>query len=194
MTEYKDTLNLPNTAFPMKAGLAVREPEMLNKWQELDVYKRLRELRSGSPRFILHDGPPYANVHLHCGHALNKILKDFIVKSKSMNGYDAPFVPGWDCHGLPIELNVEKQIGKAGVKISAADFRKKCREYAATQIDVQRNEFKRLGVFGDWGNPYITMEFKYEANIVRALAKLMAKGHMTQGFKPGNWCIDCGSS
>src|SRR3990167_1548681 len=194
MTEYKDTLNLPNTAFPMKAGLAVREPEMLNKWQELDVYKRLRELRSGSPRFILHDGPPYANGHLHCGHALNKILKDFIVKSKSMNGYDAPFVPGWDCHGLPIELNVEKQIGKAGVKISAADFRKKCREYAATQIDVQRNEFKRLGVFGDWGNPYITMEFKYEANIVRALAKLMAKGHMTQGFKPVNWCIDCGSS
>lgn len=194
MTEYKDTLNLPITDFPMKAGLAEREPKMLARWEEKKIYAKLRELRSGRDRFILHDGPPYANGHLHCGHALNKILKDFIVKSKSMSGFDAPFVPGWDCHGLPIELNVEKKIGKAGVKVSAHDFREKCREYAATQIAIQKDEFKRLGVFGNWDSPYITMDYKYEADIVRALAKMIDKGHMVQGFKPVNWCIDCGSS
>lgn len=194
MTEYKDTLNLPNTDFPMKAGLAEREPKMLAKWEEKKIYAKLRELRKGRDRFILHDGPPYANGHLHCGHALNKILKDFIVKSKSMSGFDAPFVPGWDCHGLPIELNVEKKIGKAGVKVSAQEFRQKCREYATAQIAIQKDEFKRLGVFGDWDNPYITMDHKYEADIVRALAKMIDKGHMVQGFKPVHWCIDCGSS
>ncbi len=194
MTEYKDTLNLPNTDFPMKAGLAQREPEMLAKWEEKKIYAKLREIRSGRERFILHDGPPYANGHLHCGHALNKILKDFIVKSKSMSGFDAPFVPGWDCHGLPIELNVEKKIGKAGVKVSAQEFREKCREYATAQIAIQKDEFKRLGVFGNWDSPYITMDYKYEADIVRALSKMIAKGHMVQGFKPVNWCIDCGSS
>ena len=194
MTEYKDTLNLPSTAFPMKAGLAKREPEMLAYWQEKKIYAKLREIRQGQEKFVLHDGPPYANGHLHCGHALNKILKDFIVKSKSMSGFDAPFVPGWDCHGLPIELNVEKKFGKAGVKLSAAEFREKCREYAAKQIEIQRGEFKRLGVFGSWDNPYITMDFNYEANIVRALAAMIDKGHMVQGFKPVNWCIDCGSS
>lgn len=194
MTEYKDTLNLPNTAFPMKASLAKREPEMLTSWQEKKIYTKLRELRNGEEKFILHDGPPYANGHLHCGHALNKILKDFIVKSKSMSGYDAPFVPGWDCHGLPIELNVEKKFGKAGVKISPAEFREKCREYATKQIAIQKDEFKRLGLFGDWDNPYISMDYNYEANIVRALAKMIDKGHMVQGFKPVNWCIDCGSS
>lgn len=194
MTEYKDTLNLPSTAFPMKAGLARREPEMLAYWQEKKIYAKLRELRQGQEKFVLHDGPPYANGHLHCGHALNKILKDFIVKSKSMSGFDAPFVPGWDCHGLPIELNVEKKVGKAGVKVSPAEFREKCREYAAKQIEIQKSEFKRLGVFGNWDNPYVTMDFNYEANIVRALSKMIDKGHMVQGFKPVNWCIDCGSS
>ncbi|KTC65771.1 isoleucyl-tRNA synthetase [Legionella adelaidensis] len=194
MAEYKDTLNLPETSFPMKASLSQREPEMLAEWDNKKVYEKLRKKREGKKRFILHDGPPYANGHLHCGHALNKILKDIIIKSKSMSGFDAPFVPGWDCHGLPIELNVEKKVGKAGVKISASEFRKKCREYAATQIDIQREEFKRLGVFGDWQNPYITMNFKYEANIVRALAKIIARGHLQQGFKPVHWCIDCGSA
>jgi len=194
MAEYKNTLNLPNTTFPMKANLSQREPIMLEVWEENAVYEKIRAARAGSERFVLHDGPPYANGHLHCGHALNKILKDIIVKSKSFSGYDAPFVPGWDCHGLPIELNVEKKVGKAGVKISASEFRDKCREYASSQIDIQRDEFKRLGVFGDWQNPYVTMNFTYEANIVRALAKIIENGHLQQGFKPVHWCIDCGSA
>lgn len=194
MSEYKDTLNLPYTNFPMKASLAQREPSMLSQWQQKDIYKKIRAIRAGSKRFVLHDGPPYANGHLHCGHALNKILKDFIIKSKTLSGFDAPFVPGWDCHGLPIELNVEKKSGKVGTKLNPAQFRAKCREYAATQIDIQRNEFQRLGVFGDWENPYTTMNFTYEANILRALGKIISNGHLHQGFKPVHWCVDCGSS
>lgn len=194
MAEYKDTLNLPNTSFPMKASLATREPEMLADWKAKGLYEQIRKARAGSKRFILHDGPPYANGHLHCGHALNKILKDIIIKSKSFSGYDAPFVPGWDCHGLPIELNVEKKVGKAGTKITAREFRVKCREYAASQIDIQRDEFQRLGVLGDWNNPYVTMDFNYEANIVRALGLMIKNGHLQQGFKPVHWCIDCGSA
>ena len=194
MADYKDTLNLPSTSFPMKASLAQREPHMLAEWITNGVYEKIRAARAGSKRFILHDGPPYANGHLHCGHALNKILKDIIVKSKSLSGYDAPFVPGWDCHGLPVELNVEKKVGKAGAKISVREFRIRCREYAASQIDIQRDEFKRLGVFGDWQHPYQTMDFTYEANVVRALAKIIENGHLQQGFKPVHWCIDCGSS
>lgn len=194
MAEYKDTLNLPNTSFPMKASLATREPEMLAQWQAKNVYEQIRKARKGAKRFILHDGPPYANGHLHCGHALNKILKDIIIKSKSFSGYDAPFVPGWDCHGLPIELNVEKKIGKAGVKVSPKEFRAQCRAYARSQIDIQRDEFKRLGVFGDWDNPYVTMDYTYEANIVRALGLMIKNGHLQQGFKPVHWCIDCGSA
>ncbi|RUR08701.1 isoleucine--tRNA ligase [Legionella sp. km772] len=194
MAEYKDTLNLPNTSFPMKASLATREPEMLAQWREKKIYEQIRKARAGKKRFILHDGPPYANGHLHCGHALNKILKDIIIKSKSFSGYDAPFVPGWDCHGLPIELNVEKKIGKAGVKVSPKEFRAQCRAYAASQIDIQRDEFQRLGVFGDWYNPYVTMDFTYEANIVRALGLMIKNGHLQQGFKPVHWCIDCGSA
>lgn len=194
MTEYKDTLNLPHTSFPMKAGLAQREPNMLSQWQQIGIYEKIRALRGSSKRFVLHDGPPYANGHLHCGHALNKILKDFIIKSKTLSGFDAPFVPGWDCHGLPIELNVEKKVGKVGTKLNAAQFRAKCREYAASQIDIQKNEFQRLGVFGDWNNPYTTMNFTYEANILRALGKIIANGHLHQGFKPVHWCVDCGSS
>ncbi len=194
MTDYKESLNLPTTKFPMKASLAQREPEMLRKWQEGDLYKKIRALRAQKERFILHDGPPYANGHLHCGHALNKILKDIIVKSKSLSGFDAPFVPGWDCHGLPIELNVEKKVGKAGVKISPAQFRAACRAYATSQIEIQREEFKRLGIFADWEHPYITMDYSYEANVIRALGKIIANGHLEQGFKPVQWCIDCGSA
>lgn len=194
MTEYKDTLNLPSTPFPMKASLATREPIMLQKWQENNVYAQMRLNRDADKKFILHDGPPYANGHLHCGHALNKILKDFIIKSKSFSGYDVSFVPGWDCHGLPIELNVEKKVGKAGTKVSATEFRLKCRQYASGQIHIQKQEFQRLGVFADWDNPYITMDYKYEANIIRALAKILEKGYMVQGFKPVHWCINCGSS
>lgn len=194
MADYKDTLNLPNTSFPMKASLAQREPQMLADWVTKGVYEKIRAARAGAPRFILHDGPPYANGHLHCGHALNKILKDIIIKSKTFSGYDAPFVPGWDCHGLPVELNVEKKIGKAGNKVSVNEFRKHCRDYAASQIDIQRDEFQRLGVFGDWQNPYATMNFTYEANIVRALAKIIDNGHLQQGFKPVHWCVDCGSA
>ncbi|MGL6036305.1 MAG: isoleucine--tRNA ligase [Legionella sp.] len=194
MAEYKDTLNLPNTSFPMKASLATREPAMLAQWQEQGIYEQIRKAHAGKKKFILHDGPPYANGHLHCGHALNKILKDIIIKSKSFSGFDAPFVPGWDCHGLPIELNVEKKVGKAGVKISAREFRAKCRDYAGSQIDIQRTEFQRLGVLGDWYNPYVTMDYSYEANIVRALGMMIKNGHLQQGFKPVNWCIDCGSA
>ena len=194
MADYKETLNLPNTVFPMKANLAVREPAMLKFWDELKLYQQIRATRAGRPKYILHDGPPYANGHLHCGHALNKILKDIIIKAKSLSGFDSPYVPGWDCHGLPIELNVEKKLGKSGMNISHADFRKKCREYANSQIDIQREEFKRLGVIGDWDNPYVTMDFKYEANIIRALAQVVAQGYLHQGFKPVHWCIDCGSA
>lgn len=194
MADYKDTLNLPHTDFPMKAGLPQREPERLERWKTTKVYEQIRKARIGAPKFILHDGPPYANGHLHCGHALNKILKDMIVKSKSFSGYDAPYVPGWDCHGLPIELNVEKKVGKVGVKVDAREFRSLCREYAASQIDIQRTEFERLGVLGDWQNPYATMNYAYEGNIVRALAKIIKNGHLLQGFKPVHWCIDCSSS
>lgn len=194
MAEYKDTLNLPDTSFPMKANLAQREPKQLTSWQSDDLYRKIRTSRVGKERFILHDGPPYANGHLHCGHALNKILKDIIIKSKTLSGFDAPFVPGWDCHGLPIELNVEKKVGKAGMKITHKEFRAKCRAYAASQIDIQREEFKRLGVFGDWDNPYTTFDHSYEANIIRALGKVIENGHLQQGFKPVHWCIDCGSA
>jgi len=194
MTEYKASLNLPHTTFPMKANLAGREPTRLAAWKADNLYSKIRASRAGKPTFILHDGPPYANGHLHCGHALNKILKDIIVKSKTMSGYDAPFVPGWDCHGLPIELNVEKKIGKAGVKVDAKTFREHCRKYAAGQIDIQLNEFERLGVLGDWQNPYITMDYNYEANVVRALADILKGGHLQQGFKPVHWCLDCRSA
>lgn len=194
MSEYKDTLNLPQTDFPMKANLSQREPEMLKKWQEMNIYATLRDERKGKEKFILLDGPPYANGHIHVGHAVNKILKDIIVKSKSLSGYDAPYVPGWDCHGLPIELNVEKKHGKPGRKLNAAEFRVACREYADSQIQIQRTEFKRLGVIGDWDNPYITMDFKYEANIIRSLAKIIANHHLQKGYKPVHWCLDCASA
>ena len=192
--DYKKTLNLPNTGFPMKGNLAQREPERLKKWNEADLYKKIREAFMGRPQFILHDGPPYANGEIHIGHAVNKVLKDIIVKSKTLSGFDAPYVPGWDCHGLPIELMVEKKIGKAGVKVSPAVFRKACREYAAKQVDIQKEAFVRLGILGDWDNPYLTMDFAFEADIVRSLGKITQKGHVVAGAKPVHWCTDCGSA
>ena len=194
MSDYKDTLNLPQTAFPMKASLAQREPQRLKQWEKMDLYNKIRAASAGKPSFILHDGPPYANGELHVGHAVNKILKDIIVKSKTLAGFDAPYVPGWDCHGLPIELNVEKKVGKPGHKISEAEFRQKCRDYASQQVDGQREVFKRMGVFGEWSDPYLTMDFRFEANIIRTLARIIENGHLHKGFKPVHWCTDCGSA
>jgi isoleucyl-tRNA synthetase len=194
MSDYKNTLNLPNTDFPMKANLSQREPEILKKWEDMNLYAQLREKGSKKKKFILLDGPPYANGHIHVGHALNKILKDIIIKSKTISGFDVPYVPGWDCHGLPIELNVEKKYGKPGRKISAAEFRTACSEYALSQIELQRKDFIRLGVIGDWYHPYITMNFKYEANIIRSLAKIIQNGHVQKGYKPVYWCLDCSSA
>ncbi|MGR9073730.1 MAG: isoleucine--tRNA ligase [Gammaproteobacteria bacterium] len=192
--EYKNTLNLPKTAFPMKANLSQREPERLQEWNDADLYRQIRESFSGREKFVLHDGPPYANGAIHIGHAVNKVLKDIIIKSKTLSGYDAPYVPGWDCHGLPIELMVEKKVGKAGVKVSPAEFRKACREFAGRQVDMQRDEFIRLGVFGDWQNPYLTMDYAFEADIVRALGKICSREHLSKGAKPVHWCTDCGSA
>jgi len=192
--DYKATLNLPRTAFPMKANLAAREPQILARWQALDLYRRLRAAGRGRPQYILHDGPPYANGDIHNGTALNKVLKDIIVKAKTLSGFDAPYVPGWDCHGLPIEHAVEKRIGKAGVDVPPAKFRAACREYAASQIERQRADFVRLGVIGDWANPYLTMDFRFEADIIRALGRIVAAGHVYQGYKPVHWCVDCGSA
>lgn len=194
MTDYKDTLNLPETGFPMRGNLANREPEMLKRWYKEDLYGEIRKAKKGKKSFILHDGPPYANGDIHIGHALNKILKDIIIKSKTLSGYDAPYVPGWDCHGLPIELMVEKKIGKPGQKVTAAEFREKCRQYAAGQVEGQKESFKRLGILGEWDKPYRTMDFGTEANIIRALGKIADQGHLLKGFKPVHWCTDCGSA
>jgi isoleucyl-tRNA synthetase len=194
MTDYKSTLNLPHTDFPMRGNLAQREPDMLKAWTDNELYQKIRQQSKGRPTFVLHDGPPYANGDIHIGHAVNKILKDIIVKSRTIDGFDARYIPGWDCHGLPIELMVEKKVGKAGDKVDAATFRQKCREYASKQVDGQREDFKRLGVLGDWDNPYLTMDPVFEANIVRSLGKIIAKGHLHKGSKPVHWCLDCGSA
>jgi len=192
--DYKNTLNLPQTDFPMKANLAAREPETLKRWQEMDINQKLRERGRGRPKYVLHDGPPYANGDIHIGHAVNKILKDIIVKSRILGGFDAPYVPGWDCHGLPIEHAVEKKIGKAGVQVEPSKFRQACREYARAQVDRQREDFIRLGVIGDWEHPYLTMDFAFEAGIIRALGRIIANGHVVRGHKPVHWCSDCGSA
>ncbi|MFP4335199.1 MAG: isoleucine--tRNA ligase [Wenzhouxiangella sp.] len=192
--DYKDTINLPHTNFAMKASLAVREPQMLTDWQQRDLYGRIQEATSDRPPFILHDGPPYANGDIHIGHAVNKILKDIVVRSALLAGYRAPYVPGWDCHGLPIELQVEKKVGKVGVKIDAEAFRQKCREYADRQIENQSKDFQRLGGLGDWSRRYATRDFSYEANMLRALAKMVERGHLKRGVKPVHWCFDCGSA
>ncbi|QBF83956.1 isoleucine--tRNA ligase [Shewanella maritima] len=194
MSDYKPTLNLPETEFPMRGNLANREPKMLNRWTEDGLYQKIRDSRSGRDPFILHDGPPYANGSIHIGHSVNKILKDIIVKAKTMSGFDAPYIPGWDCHGLPIELKVEQKVGKPGHKISAAEFREECRKYAKTQVEGQRDDFVRLGVLADWNKPYLTMDYATEANIVRSLAKVIDSGHLHKGVKPVHWCTDCGSA
>ncbi|MDP1660199.1 MAG: isoleucine--tRNA ligase [Methylotenera sp.] len=188
-SKYK--LNLPETTFPMRGDLAKREPAWLKQWQDKKLYERIRKVRKGAKKFILHDGPPYANGDIHIGHAVNKILKDIIIKSKTMSGFDAPYVPGWDCHGLPIELVVEKNHGK---NIDPAKFRELCREYAAVQVERQKKDFIRLGVLGDWDNPYLTMDFKTEADIMRALGDIYKNGYLYQGSKPVHWCVDCGSA
>jgi isoleucyl-tRNA synthetase len=192
--DYKHTICLPDTAFPMKGDLPRREPGILAGWQAEGLYEKVRAAAKGRPVFILHDGPPYANGAIHIGHAVNKILKDVVVKSRLVAGFDAPYVPGWDCHGLPIELAVEKKFGKVGDKLDAAAFRQKCREYAAEQIAGQSRDFQRLGVLGDWQHPYRTMDFAFEADMLRALAKIVERGHLARGVKPVHWCFDCGSA
>jgi len=192
--DYKHTITLPDTAFAMRGDLPKREPGMLASWQQQGLYAQVRAQASGRPLFVLHDGPPYANGAIHIGHAVNKILKDVVVKSKLLAGFDAPYVPGWDCHGLPIELAVEKKFGKVGDKLDAAEFRKKCREYASEQIAGQSRDFQRLGVLGDWGRPYRTMDFSFEADMLRSLAKIIERGHLARGVKPVHWCFDCGSA
>jgi len=194
VTDYKDTLNLPKTAFPMRANLAQREPKMLAQWYAQDLYGELRRRAAGREKFILLDGPPYANGQIHLGHAVNKVLKDIIVKSKTLSGYDAPYIPGWDCHGLPIELQVEKKKGKVGAKLNAGEFRAACREYALKQVDAQREDFKRLGVLGDWDRPYLTMDPEFEAEQVRGFGRIIENGHVQRGYKPVHWCLDCGSA
>ena len=192
--DYKATIHLPTTDFPMRGDLPKREPATLERWQHIGIDARLRSERKDKPRFMLHDGPPYANGAIHLGHAVNKILKDIIVKSRTMEGFDAPYVPGWDCHGLPIEVAVEKKHGKVGAKLDAVQFRQKCREYALEQIDLQRRDFIRLGVIGDWEHPYRTLDRSFEAAELRALAKVVSNGHLLRGAKPVHWCFDCGSA
>src|SRR5690349_11631173 len=191
MADYKKTLNLPDTAFPMRGDLAKREPEMLKGWQARRFYERIRKSRQGRQRFVLHDGPPYANGDIHIGHAVNKILKDIIVKSRTLAGLDAPYVPGWDCHGMPIEVQIEKAHGK---NLPTRETQKLARAYATEQVERQKKDFIRLGVLGDWDNPYLTMAHRNEADEIRALGVLLKKGYVYRGLKPVNWCFDCGSA
>jgi isoleucyl-tRNA synthetase len=194
MADYKVTINLPETGFPMKADLAQREPKMLEAWAAKDLYAKIRAVSRGRPRFVLHDGPPYANGAAHLGHFLNKVLKDIVVKSHQLDGYDSPYIPGWDCHGLPIEHQIEKKFGRVGAKLDAKAFRAACRKFAHEQVDLQRSDFKRFGVLGDWNRPYLTMDPRFEAQQVRALGKVIRNGHLYKGAKPVYWCLDCRSS
>jgi len=191
MADWKETLNLPRTDFPMKANLPTTEPQMLARWAAMDLYGKIQARRQGAPKFVLHDGPPYANGQIHLGTALNKILKDFVVKSRSMAGFDAPYIPGYDCHGLPIELKVDRELGPKKREMSVADFRRACRAYAERFIGVMTKEFERLGVFGDWAHPYVTMDFRYQASIARALGRFVEQGLVYKGKKPVHWCIHC---
>jgi isoleucyl-tRNA synthetase len=188
---YRKTLNLPKTSFSMRAKLPQREPEMLKRWNEIDLYDKIRTARKASPRFILHDGPPYANGSIHMGTALNKILKDIVVKSRTMLGFDSPYVPGWDCHGLPIEHQVDKMLGDKKLEMSIPSIRRACREFADRWYKVQRDEFVRLGVLGRWDDPYLTMDHEYEAEIATALHGFMLAGYVQRGLKPVHWCSEC---
>ncbi|HKL82146.1 MAG TPA: class I tRNA ligase family protein, partial [Desulfobacter sp.] len=192
--DYKKTLNLPSTKFAMKANLPQREPEMIKAWEQKKIYKKLREQSKDKPLFILHDGPPYANGHLHMGHAINKILKDIIVRSRQMCGFNAPYVPGWDCHGLPIEHNVDKKLGKKKKDMTPVQVRQECRAYAASFVDIQREEFKRFGVAGEWDEPYLTMNYPYEARIAKECGEFGLSGDMFLGKKPIYWCCNCNTA
>jgi len=189
--ESKYPVNMTETAFPMRGDLAKREPQWVAAWQKKDLYKRIRNAAADRPKFILHDGPPYANGDIHIGHAVNKILKDMIVKTRQLDGFDAQYVPGWDCHGMPIEIQIEKQFGK---HLPTAEVLTKSRAYATEQIERQKKDFIRLGVLGDWDNPYLTMNPHNEADEIRALGKILEKGYVYRGLKPVNWCFDCGSA
>ena len=191
MADWKETCNLPRTSFSMKANLQTTEPEMVARWDEMDLYGRIRAARRGAPKYLLHDGPPYANGEIHMGHALNKILKDLVVKSHNMLGFDAPYIPGWDCHGLPIELKVDRELGPKKRQMSTADFRRACRAYAEKYVEIQRRDFKRLGVIGTWDDPYKTLKFEYQAAIVRALGKFVEQEMVYKGKKPVHWCTHC---
>ncbi len=188
---YKETLNLPRTDFPMKADLPRREPLFLKRWAEIDLYGRIRAQSQGRPKFVLHDGPPYANGHIHLGHALNKILKDIIVKSRQMTGFDSPYVPGWDCHGLPIEHQVGKELKAKGGSLSKVEIRQRCRAYAEKFIDIQRQEFQRLGVLGNWDHPYLTMRPAYVAEILEEYGQFYFSGAIHRSKKPIHWCATC---
>src|SRR5581483_10632235 len=187
--DLKKTVNLPRTDFPMKANLAQMEPKLLARWDEEGLYQKIRSARAGSRKYVLHDGPPYANGNIHLGHALNKILKDFIVKLRTMEGFDSPYVPGWDCHGLPIESKVDNQLGSRKTKMTTAEIRAECRKYAAKYVDLQRKDFIRLGVLGRWDNPYLTMSAQYESVIAGAFVEFLDRGYVYKGLKSVNWCI-----
>src|SRR5213596_3402680 len=189
--DLKQTVNLPKTSFSMKANLPTTEPKMLERWESEALYHRIRDSRAGRPRYVLHDGPPYANGRIHLGTAFNKILKDFVVKSKTMAGFDAPYVPGWYCHGMPIEVQIEKTYGK---NIPVEKTQSLARAYATEQVERQKRDFQRLGVLGDWNNAYTTMAYRSEADEIRTLGKLLEKGYIYRGLKPVNWCFDCGSA
>src|SRR3954466_2867744 len=191
MPEWKDTVNLPRTDFPMKANLPTSEPETLARWAAMDLYGKIRERRAGAPKFVLHDGPPYANGNIHMGTALNKILKELVVKSRSMAGFDAPYLVGYDCHGLPIELKVDRELGPKKRDMSVADFCRACRAYAERYIGTMTEQFQRLGILGTWDAPYLTMNFKYQASIARAFGKFVEQGLVYKGKKPVHWCIHC---
>jgi len=193
--EYRDTLNLPQTDLSMKAGLPIKEPEILEFWDSINLYQKIRKQNNGKELFILHDGPPYANGDIHLGHSVNKTLKDITVKFQSLLGKDAPYVPGWDCHGLPIELNVEKKHGKnSEIVRDKKSFIKACREYAQSQVNNQKKDFIRMGVFGDWENPYLSLNRSFEADTIRALGRIIANGHLEKGEKPVHFCMDCRSA
>src|SRR3974390_1691433 len=185
--DLKKTVNLPRTDFPMKANLPQNEPKLLERWKREDTYGRIRKARAGTPKYVLHDGPPYANGNIHLGHAFNKVLKDFVVKSKTMAGYDSPYIPGWDCHGLPIEIKVDGQLGSKKARMSAAEIRAECRKYAEKYVKLQADDFRRLGVFGRWNDPYVTMSAEYEAVIAGAFVDFLDRGYIYKGMKPVNW-------
>ena len=191
MADWKDTCNLPRTSFSMKANLQTIEPETVARWDAMDLYGQIRKARKGAPKFLLHDGPPYANGNIHIGHALNKILKDLVVKSHNMMGFDAPYIPGWDCHGLPIELRVDRELGPKKRELSVADFCRACRLYAERFIGTMTGQFQRLGILATWDAPYLTMNFKYQASIARAFGKFVEQDLVYKGKKPVHWCIHC---